>query len=185
MKRRSRIPLALRCCLVLGLAGSCAQEHPAGTSPSAHTGAPAVGPTEVERLADDRIVAGQTLYVPAYSHIATANDARPFNLAVTLSVRNTDQTHPIVVISVRYHDGDGRLVRDFLKKPIRLTSLAGTEFFVRENDTSGGASASFVVDWVAESSVSDPVVEAVMIGTASTQGISFTTPGRVVRSRSH
>ena len=57
------------------------------------------------------------------------------------------------------------------------------EFFVKESDTSGGVSASFLVEWVAEQAVTAPVVESVMIGTASTQGISFTCPGRVLSDR--
>ena len=51
--------------------------------------------------------------------------------------------------------------------------MASAEFFVKESDTRGGVSASFLVEWVAEQSVSDPLVETVMIGTASTQGVSF------------
>jgi hypothetical protein len=122
----------------------------------------------------------QRIYVPVYSHILTSDDARPYNLAVTLSVRNTDDARPIVVNLVRYHDQDGRLVRDYLKTPRKLAPLASIDFFVKENDTSGGSSASFLVEWFAEERVSDPVVEAVMIGTSGTQGISFISPGRVV-----
>ena len=33
---------------------------------------------------------GQLLYVPVYSHIYIGDKERPFNLAVTLSIRNTD-----------------------------------------------------------------------------------------------
>jgi hypothetical protein len=54
---------------------------------------------------------------------------------------------------------------------------------VKESDTRGGVSASFLVEWVAEQSVSAPLVESVMIGTASTQGVSFTCPGRVIDDR--
>ncbi|MHC5538673.1 DUF3124 domain-containing protein, partial [Singulisphaera rosea] len=145
--------------------------------------APGRGGIEVEAIANDKVVAGQTIYVPAYSHIFTANDAHPFNLAVTLSIRNTDRQHPIVISSVRYSNQEGRSVRDYLKKPLRIAPLASVEYFVKEGDTSGGSSASFLVDWAAENAVSDPVVEAVMIGIASTQGISFTCPGRIVSTR--
>jgi hypothetical protein len=143
------------------------------------------GVVEVEPIDGSRVVAGQTLYVPAYSSVFTADRAHSFNLAVMLSVRNTDRTHPILVTSASYYDQDGQLVRDYLKKPLRIGPMASAEFFVTENDTSGGVSASFLVEWVAEQSVSVPLIEAVMLGTASTQGISFNCPGRVLADRSH
>jgi hypothetical protein len=127
--------------------------------------------------------AGQTIYVPAYSAVATADNARLYQLAITLSIRNTDRRLPIVVTAVKYHHQDGRLVRDFLKTPLRLAPLAALEFYLREGDTSGGNSSSFLVEWVGGPAASVPVVESVMVGTAGNQGISFTCPGRVVADR--
>ena len=49
---------------------------------------------------------------------------------------------------------------------------------------SGRLARSFLVEWLATEPVNAPVVEAVMIGTARTQGISFVTEGRVIRDRS-
>jgi hypothetical protein len=141
------------------------------------------GVVEAEMAGDFRAATGQAIYVPVYSQIATGDRAHPFDLAITLSVRNTDRAHPILVASVRYYDQGGQLVRDYLKKPLRVAPLASTEFFVQEKDASGGMSSSFLVEWVAERAVSDPVVEAVMIGTAGMQGISFTSPGRVISDR--
>jgi len=143
-------------------------------------GAHRKGVAEVALGADFRAAAGQRVYVPVYSHVFTSDDARPFRLAVTLSVRNTDSDRPIVLTSVRYFDRDGQLVRDFLESPLRFSPLATMDFFVEESDSSGGSSASFLLEWAAETPVTSPVVEAVMIGTASTQGISFVSPGRVV-----
>jgi len=36
---------------------------------------------------------GQTIYVPAYSHIYSGNREQPFLLTVTLSIRNIDPKH--------------------------------------------------------------------------------------------
>lgn len=168
--------------MVLALAcGQSGGPGPAGPVRfSTPGGAHRKGVAEVALGADFRAVAGQKIYVPVYSHVFTSDDARPFRLAVTLSVRNTDADRPIVLTSVRYYDRDGQLVRDFLESPLRFSPLATMDFFVEESDTTGGSSASFVVEWVADASVTSPVVEAVMIGTASTQGISFVSPGRVV-----
>lgn len=141
------------------------------------------GVIEAEPIDEGRVAAGQTVYVPAYSSVYTADQAHRFDLAVMLSIRNTDRHQPIVITAARYYDGDGQVVRDYLAKPLRIQPMAALEFFVTESDTSGGVSASFLVDWVAERSVSPPVIESVMIGTASTQGISFTGPGRVLADR--
>jgi hypothetical protein len=163
--------------VVAGLA-SCSGSDPAGQS--APKSAARTGVTEVDAVDASRVAAGQTIYVPAYSSVSVTDQARPYNLAITLSIRNTDRAQPIVVTAVRYHDHDGRVVRDYLKKPLRIAPLAAMEYFVKESDTSGGYSASFLVEWVAERAVSPPVVESVMIGTGGNRGMAFTCPGRVV-----
>ena len=43
---------------------------------------------------------GQTVYVPIYSHIYSGLKGRPFELAATLSIRNTDPQSPITITSV-------------------------------------------------------------------------------------
>jgi hypothetical protein len=60
--------------------------------------------------------------------------------------------------------------------------MASTDFVVTEDDT-GGAGANFIVEWSAGAEVTAPVVEAVMISTASQQGISFVSQGRVIKDR--
>jgi hypothetical protein len=177
----TRILLAV---LLLAAVTSCDRDRRPG--PSARGHAPRKGVIEVEPIGEDfPAVAGQTIYVPAYSAILCADNAHPFDLAITLSIRNTDRAHPILITAVRYYDPDGRLVRDDLRRPVRVGPLAAMESFVEERDRSGGVSACFLVEWVAEQAVSDPVVEAVMIGTVSTQGISFICPGRVIANRGH
>ncbi len=139
--------------------------------------------TEVDAVAPGAIFAGQTIYVPAYSSVSIADRGVRYDLAITLYIRNTHSRGPIVVTAVRYHDHDGRLVRDYLSKPLQLAPLAAMEYFVKASDTSGGFAPSFIVEWVARQPASAPVVEAVMVGTAGTQGISFTCPGRVIADR--
>ena len=55
---------------------------------------------------------GQTVYVPIYSHIYSGLKGRPFNLAATLSIRNTDPQHPIRLVSVKFYDSEGKLVKE-------------------------------------------------------------------------
>ena len=126
---------------------------------------------------------GQTLYVPAYSDIPFIDETRRFQLAVTLSVRNTDAAQAIQIMSVRYFDAEGRFLHAYVEPLRRLGPLASTTFVVHEHDTRGGAGASFLVEWRAEVPVHAPVVEAIMIGTSSQQGISFLSPGRVLTTQ--
>ncbi len=125
-------------------------------------------------------VQGQTVYVPAYSHIYH-KDGEPILLTITLSVRNTSQSQPVFVKSVRYFDTDGKEIKSYLKKTLRLAPLAATQFLVEQKDTSGGSGANFLVEWVSDTAVTNPVIEAVMIDTTRQQGISFARSGVVVR----
>ncbi|QDV68440.1 hypothetical protein Poly24_21490 [Rosistilla carotiformis] len=124
-------------------------------------------------------IQGQTLYIPAYSHIFQQG-GQPRLLTVTLSVRNTDQANEIVITSVRYYDTAGKELRSMVEKPLRLGPLASTEFVIEQKDKSGGSGASFILEWKAGKPVTHPVVESVMIDTNNAQGISFVRPSSVL-----
>jgi hypothetical protein len=125
------------------------------------------------------IVSGQTIYVPAYSEVPFAGAGRALELTVTLIVHNTDLTRPIVLTSVRYYSSDGQLVREHLDGPRQLGPLASAEFTV-EPERGRGVGTNFIVDWVAEEPVYEPVVEALMLNTTGNQGVSFSSVGRVI-----
>ena len=124
---------------------------------------------------------GQTVYVPAYSHIYTGNRELAFNLTINLSVRNTDPDRSITVTRVSYYDTQGKLVRRYLNEDKPLGPMASMRFIVKESDKSGGDGANFIVEWKSEEKVTEPIIEAVMISTASTQGVSFTSRGQAIR----
>ncbi len=130
-----------------------------------------------------KIAMGQTIYVPVYSEIHHFQN-RTFPLAATLSVRNTDPQNPIIITSVKYYNSDGKLVREHLENPLRMAPLATTDFIVDQNDRTGGSGANFLVEWIAETEVYEPIVEAVMVSTTSQQGISFVSVGRVIENKS-
>lgn len=127
----------------------------------------------------------QTLYVPVYSYIYYGNKEKTIDLTATLSIRNTDATRSITITLVDYHDSNGKLVRHYLSAPIKLRPLATVHYVVAESDRSGGLGASFLVAWSSSEKVSTPVVEAVMIGALSAQGISFVCSGQVVQGPSN
>lgn len=127
------------------------------------------------------LLKGQRVYVPVYSHIYHGDKEQAFELAVTLSVRNTDPNRTISITSVDYYDSDGKLIRKYLDREMRLGGLASTRFVVKESDKSGGAGASFIVGWRSEAGVTEPIVESVMIGTSTQQGISFSSRGQAIQ----
>ena len=126
---------------------------------------------------------GQTLYVPAYSHVVHGDRNQPFQLTATLSVRNVDPSHPVTLLSAEYRDSKGSMVRQYVETPRRISPFASTEFVVRESDKGGGLGASFVVRWKADTAVIAPVVETILIGTAASQGISFVGEARVIEDQ--
>jgi hypothetical protein len=130
---------------------------------------------------DIQLSAGQTVYVPIYSHIYSGVKGRPFDLAATLSIRNTNLKSPITLTAVKYYDSDGKLVQDYLSQPQTLKALGTTRYVITEGDKSGGSGANFIVVWQSDRKVNPPVVESVMIGTHSGQGISFVSRGQVIK----
>lgn len=128
-----------------------------------------------------RLSKGQTLYVPVYSNIFSAPKKIPFNLATILSIRNTDMWNPIKIIAADYYDTKGKLVRKYCLQPITLAPLESTDIFIHEEDTAGGTGANFIVKWISQKEVNTPIIESVMIGMKSGQGVSFVSPGQEIK----
>ena len=124
---------------------------------------------------------GQTVYVPIYSHIYSGVKGHPFDLAATLSIRNTDPQNPITLVEVKYYDTEGKLIRDYLAAPAQLKALASTRFIITEGDKAGGSGANYLVVWKSRTKVNPPLIESIMIGTQSGQGISFVSRGQVIK----
>ena len=122
------------------------------------------------------VVASQMLYVPVYSHIY-AKGGKPFLLEATLSVRNSDPSEDLTIASARYYDTNGNLIKDYLEKPMLLKPLATAEFLVAQKEIEGGSGANFIVEWVSDTKVNQPVIEAVMIGIEGQTSISFVRTG--------
>lgn len=128
------------------------------------------------------IIEGQTVYVPAYSHIYSRG-GEPHLLEITLSIRNTDPDRGIRLASVRYFDTRGNLVKSYLDGGLALAPLETVEFLVEKQDTRGGSGANFIVTWEADEPVYEPIIEAVMIGLTKEHSISFVSPARPLARR--
>jgi hypothetical protein len=110
---------------------------------------------------------GQTIYVPVYSNVFSAPKQVPFYLANMLSIRNTDLSNSIKIISADYYDTKGQLIRKYYEKGITLLPLESIFIYLPENDVKGGFGANFIVKWNASKEVNAPIVECLMIGAAS------------------
>lgn len=132
--------------------------------------------------AEDKIElsSGQTVYAAIYSYVFTGPKERLFNLAAMLSIRNTDLHNQINVISVEYYDNNGQSIKEYVQKPLNLAPLASHQFSIKESDSIGGFGANFIVKWKANKEINPPIIESVMIGTKSGQGISFVSQGKVI-----
>lgn len=123
---------------------------------------------------------GQKVYVPVYSHVYQGPKSRPYNLAALLSIRNVDYKHSITITAIKFFDDDGKLVKNYLDSPIVLPPLGTKGVRIPEHNKDGGSGANFTVRWESDTDVTVPIIQAVMIGTASTQGISFVCDGVVI-----
>lgn len=124
---------------------------------------------------------GQTVYVPAYSHIYHGNKETPLLLSVTLSIRNIDPDNSLTVSAVNYHATQGPLVKKYIQQPIVLGPLGSERYIVQQKDNTGGSGANFIVEWQSEKPINPPIIETVMIGTQSQLGISFTSRGQAIQ----
>ena len=124
----------------------------------------------------------RTIYVPVYSHIY-ARGGTPVLLETTLSIRNTDPDHSIVITSINYYDTKGNRIDEYLDGKLVLDPLESTEVLVKKHDLRGGSGANFMVAWRADDPVHLPVVQAVMIGSEGGLNVSFLSDGHPLTSR--
>jgi hypothetical protein len=158
----------------LRLVGAVAQtraDHPAAFTES-RTNAPSLRSLTIR----------QTVYVPAYSSIRLGSGRGKMDLATTLSIHNLSEDAPLIVLRADYFDTAGNLIHSYVPEPIAVRPLGTVEAFVPVEDTRGGSGASFVVEWGAANSVTEPLIEAVLIGLTGTQGYSFVSRGKKMES---
>lgn len=123
---------------------------------------------------------GALVYVPVYSSVYVAEGNQTFDLTVTVTVRNTDRKAPITVSTVSYYDTAGKLLHAYVEQPLHLAPMASADTVVRASDTRAGVGGSFLVAWSSGAEVSEPLVEAVMVGTGHQQGLSWVSRGIVL-----
>jgi len=122
--------------------------------------------------------AHQAVYVPAYSSIRLGSGKGKVDLATTLSIHNTSERTALIVLRADYFDTSGNLIRSYAPEPLVVRPFGTVEAFVPVEDTRGGSGANFIVEWAAEGSTVEPLIEAVMVGSSGTQGYSFVSRGK-------
>ena len=121
------------------------------------------------------------VFVPAYSAILHGDLSKEFNLAITLSIHNTDMKNSIVIDTIDYYNAKGAIIFSYLKnRKIVLKPLETYNMGVEESDKRGGIGANFIVKWSASGQVNRPLIETIMIATRAQQGISFTSRGETI-----
>ena len=164
----------------IGLVGAiwpmitAAQAQTAADSPAAFTSPITELPTA------QKMPIRHTVYVPAYSTIRVAGGKAKVDLATTLTIHNTSEEKPLIVLRVDYFDTAGNLVHRYLEKPIAIRPLGSGETFIPSQDTRGGTGANFIVEWSGERPITHPLIEAVMLGISGSQGFSFTSRGQTM-----
>jgi hypothetical protein len=143
-------------------------------SPAAFTGSL----TELPSI--ERMRMRHSVYVAAYSTIRLGGGKGKVDLATTLTIHNTSEKTPLILLRIDYFGTAGNLLHRYLADPIAIRPLGSVETFVPSEDTRGGTGANFVVEWAAQELITEPLIEAVMIGTMGAQGFSFTSRGKTM-----
>ena len=117
-------------------------------------------------------VHGQVLYLPVYSNIPNPEMGEKYDMSAFLSIHNTDFYNTVKVTKVLFFDNDGKLISSFLKNDSILNPLGAVNYYIPTSDQSG-TGANFIVEWIADSLVTEPLIESVMVGFTSGQGVSF------------
>ena len=122
------------------LLGACSEQPDGEREPVSLLGGLSAG-----AVVESRIRAGQTIYVPSYSQVLL-DERRRMPLTVSLTIRNTDATAPLLITGVRYYASSGELVHDYLTEgPRELAPMASATQPVARMDVRGGEGANFIV----------------------------------------
>ena len=126
----------------------------------------------------DSLIYGET-YLSIYSQIYSYTEHRTHDLTSTISMRNTSITDTIYVLSARYFDTHGKLIRTYFKQTIYIAPMETVAIVIDEVDKEGGTGANFLFDWAIQPDCTEPLFEGIQLSTAGR--ISFTTAGKRIK----
>jgi len=167
--------------LLLLIFGSCRYEKLKEPDPK-----PVMGAFDPAMLQVDQPVSaglkGQVLYMPVYSNIPYhIVGMEEFDMSAFIAIHNTDLYNRITVIQALFFDKMGKPVSDFLTNgKIILDPLATEDFFVPYENGNGNG-ANFLIEWISDSLVTEPLVESVTISLKPNQSVAVLSKGKVIR----
>lgn len=123
----------------------------------------------------------ETDYLPVYSDIYYQDGTRRFPITATVSIRNTSLADSAFILSARYFDSYGKMIRSYLDSTLLLSPLESIELVVEEKESEGGAGANFIIDWAATKYTDQILIQSVMISTYGQQGVSFLSDAKIIK----
>lgn len=128
-----------------------------------------------------KIAMGNVVYVPAYAQVFYQQNQSKLSLVTTLAIHNTDPKHSLILRSIRYYSENGTLLKEYLREPRILPPMATATYGLYPEQANVGIGANAVVEWVSEQNIVKPIIEAVMISSQGTYGVSFISPGYAIQ----
>jgi len=126
-----------------------------------------------------RMLRGQLLYMPIYSNIPFRKELN-YDLSAFLAIHNTDLKNQITVTKVDFFNADGKIIKNFISSEQQIKPLATVIITISKEDQSG-TGANFLVQWMADQPVNEPLIESIMTGLSGNLGLSFLSAGRIIR----
>ena len=129
-------------------------------------------------------IKGQIVYLSVYPQFDRGKKMAPKFLNTTLTIRNTDLRYPITVVSIKYHNAKGELIKNILEAPVNLNSLASYSKRFEEMELragSGGMAGCFIIEWRSAKKVNEPLIEGIMVGTGTGRVETLVFHGRVLK----
>ncbi|MEN6466154.1 MAG: DUF3124 domain-containing protein [Syntrophaceae bacterium] len=124
-------------------------------------------------------IRGQVLYMPIYSNIPM-DKKNKYDVSAFLAVHNTDLKYRIKIKRIDYFDTEGRIVKNFITADQQLDPVATKIFTIPKEDQSG-TGANFLIEWIADQPVNEPLIESIMTDLTGTKGLAFISPGKIIR----
>jgi hypothetical protein len=128
-----------------------------------------------------KVATGNVVYVPAYAEVFYHQNQGKLSLVTTLAIHNTDPKHSLILRSIRYYSENGTLLKEYLTEPRILSPMATATYGLYPEEPNVGIGANAVIEWVSEHNIVKPIIEAVMISTQGTYGVSFISPGYAIQ----
>jgi hypothetical protein len=129
---------------------------------------------------------GQTLYLPIYSVVwhgdIPSRNGEPMKayMSALVSIRNTSLKTPLKLLSARYYNTEGKLLKEFVSASRSIPPMGTVELFIEKSESAGGSGANFIIQWAAATETNPPIVEAVHIDNQGGRPYSFITTARAI-----